>query len=243
MVDFNSLNKHIEPSKSNGYIYFLMYMGELVYIGESRNMSKRLDSHKTNKVYDTVLYEFYENIGRKELRKREQELIKHYKPILCEQYKVKPDCRIKIIGDIMFSHLDKTCHTVIDNNIFLNGHKVGFIQDDNLYYFRYEYPTSYCPNWHEYTSHVVYYNFTTGVSSRQDASRRKIGREMYFFLECHEFDADSFRYVLKPQYVDVPSEHNVYKVGKYKGELKEKIKNDDPQYAKWFEENVERNKW
>lgn len=61
-----------------GQVYYLIYKGIIVYIGQSVNLPSRINSHKVDKIFDTVRYkEFPIDV----LSKEEMKAIVEHKPI------------------------------------------------------------------------------------------------------------------------------------------------------------------
>jgi hypothetical protein len=61
-------------------IYFLISQGEIVYIGESANIFRRIATHSDDKIFDSVTWQPLPNLKKSLRRKLEREYIKQYKP-------------------------------------------------------------------------------------------------------------------------------------------------------------------
>jgi len=61
-----------------GYVYFLVYKGDVVYVGQSFSLSRRIISHARDKDFDDV---FYIEVAENKLNETERMWIRKFNPL------------------------------------------------------------------------------------------------------------------------------------------------------------------
>lgn len=185
MIDFNTLEEVAVPGERSpyGYIYFLFYRGRLVYIGSTSSLENRLHYHSITKIFDKVLIE---RVRRYNLRKREFELIRHYKPILNQEADNKPEKPYLIIEDCIFMHHEGMAFRIVNGAIVSDKREIlGFVRGNDLCFLRGIHGAKV----------VVKYNFGSNVRKQE---------RFAFEKRAYIFDQESFSI----KFIDEPKEES-----------------------------------
>lgn len=228
-----NLNKVTIPTI--GYVYYLFYKEQLVYIGSTVSIDSRISAHKSSKLLDKVLYKEVEYDKMLELETSE---IKKYLPI----YNTKDigrgdwnkeECSIMLEFDNYYiirtiGHIPKEHVYIKDNRVIVND---NYQYNNNIYNLRYK---------------------------EIDLNKKTITKREVFKKKDHKYSfcMDKFDFVgeylppivykqskskyyksNKPIKVIIPiPEDYIFPVGKYKGKVYNQV--NDNGYKNWFYENV-----
>lgn len=222
MVDFNKLKElELPQSQDCGFVYFLLYKSEIVYIGQTIDLQQRISTHLKEKKFDKVLYEL---VAYEKMLDRERELISHYKPILNERW-----CRrdkkivVKIIDDSIFVNAKGRCYTVNGSSLYSIDGLYGFVDGDIAV------STNYSCG--ELLSRFLCINM--GTLNAEDVDYSVSDNNAISFNFCGK----DFKY--QPT---LPSNYLFY-FGKWKGFTKEYVIKKDCQYIAWFEKSIPLDDW
>lgn len=72
------MRQHEQPT--DWYIYFLWFLDEIVYIGQTINLHTRVETHRSTKTFDRYTYHLIKNTTRDQVLLIERVNINHYKP-------------------------------------------------------------------------------------------------------------------------------------------------------------------
>ena len=214
---------------ADGYIYFLFYRGELVYIGQSVSLHGRIGNHTLTKMFDQIKYE---ECPIEKLRSREKELIKHYQPILNDVGNKNPKIKLKVIGDYVFIHEGKLCLNIRDGKLYNKSDKrVGEINADFIKWEYYDIINTY--NFSDESISWVYKEYKP-KSEPPKLSRWETDRRNLDIMNAEIKNSE----VRKMPECGTLSDNLKFKFGKYKGELVKDVRKTNPSYIDWFERVV-----
>lgn len=116
----------IDQSKIICGVYKLFYMGKVVYVGQSKNINKRLQAHAADeaKIFDDWSFQIY---SEEELDKEEARLIKKYKPIFNRKHndqKIVNSIKAKKMIQLTKLHADSSIN--IGNSIINLCNNYGY---------------------------------------------------------------------------------------------------------------------
>ncbi len=99
MISLATLEEYPIPDRTIGYIYFLLYNNQVVYIGKTSSIGPRIDAHQIDKLFNKCLFFKHPLDG---LGLEERRLIAQYNPIY-NSLGCTPDAEpFKIIDGILF---------------------------------------------------------------------------------------------------------------------------------------------
>lgn len=223
MINLNKLA--VYNSKNVGYVYFLMYRGTVVYIGETINLEQRLNDHR-NKVFDEVRYELF--FGSDSARRiRERKAITQFSPMLNGQASVGQD--FLRIGDALFTTTDgRRCFYIQNHKIYTgNKYHCGYIKNDVLVFFE--------------RNQIIRIDLIKDEISYEDFdSANQLNPEMNW--SRWEYDEASHTLVnLKEKSIN--KDEYVFQYGKHKGKRMAEVMEGNPGYVRWFKKNVPIEQW
>lgn len=123
-IDLDSLNRYEIKHRdeiNDGVLYFLFYRGVLIYIGCSMHFEGRILRHMSCKAFDEVRYLV---LPKGELKSKERELVKKYRPVLNGEHNYTPERFCVVVEDIVFCYHGKLC-------LKIEGNKLRFILNSN----------------------------------------------------------------------------------------------------------------
>ncbi len=223
MIDFSVLDEFKLPElDADGYIYFLFYKNELVYIGKSQSLVSRIGAHRGNKIFDKVLYL---TCPVEQLIRREKMFIQHYNPILNGEYQCAPKKPMRVIGDYLFIHEGKRCIPCRDGKIIQENRVRGVANDRGIMY-------------------IDLYDTYTLKHSTNEYSKKSVSVEDQKLIKKWNGDKYETYYDLayNGKKKTLPAKY-VFKFGKYKGKTAGDVMEINKSYVPWFMENVPQDSW
>lgn len=249
MVDFTSLKEFELPKRDkgvDGYIYFLFYDHQLVYIGKSISIAGRIAQHMDVKLFNRVLLEPCD--GEK-LAEREIQLIKHYKPVLNGASNRNPDTRMVLVNDQLFVHWHLSNYRIKDGEVlsglsrvgYCDGRRVAILTSWDMIYYNLEnnkYKYTKLNNLEGKKRLNTNYQFDKNKFVYFYEERKEIPKSKLTFGKIHGF-SKKHPYL---EGIEIPTDYT-FKFGKYAGKTAMHVSSINPQYIKWFQETVPSNQW
>jgi hypothetical protein len=197
IIDHRRLKKISSKRKKIIGVYFLFYKKELVYIGQSVDIEKRIQEHTQNKVFDEYSYK---RVCERDLNKVEKACIEYYNPKLNIVFNKKIHLNIKCpVVRNTATLISDTMHINIDG-LYLKS-EIGVYKNEKSGFFTYEFKdiiavfvehngsaiiknTSFCLN----HNHILYIfkpnnNKEWVLSEKVSYFRIKKGQKPHFLIQ------------------------------------------------------------
>lgn len=241
------LNNFPIPEKINKgeqttfYIYFLWWDEEIVYIGQTVNLTSRILSHVNSKCFNKVTYTLYENIKKTKILEIERANINHYKPIFNDDGKAifkKPDFCYLRKGETGITLKKLELVKIINIYYFYDGDILHTLKE-NVYgvtYFKdnveHENIKEHSINKIDVKNNILNIEYKPFINSKKNTNKENVPKTRLEAFLCDK------------EFIKIPKNSNktlafqtIIPFGKYKGVTFISMLNVDKNYAKWLVTN------